>query len=92
MKAFFCPTFELPLPEGHAFPMAKYRRLYERIRDNAPLTVRAGKAGLLAAMDLGCERGFARAKEIYAPVYASEDAREGPRAFAEKRAPRWRGR
>lgn len=35
MKAFFCPTFELPLPPGHSFPMAKYRRLYERVRDNA---------------------------------------------------------
>jgi acetoin utilization deacetylase AcuC-like enzyme len=35
MKAFFCPTFELPLPEGHAFPMAKYRRLYERVRECA---------------------------------------------------------
>ena len=35
MKAFFCPTFELPLPEGHAFPMAKYRRLYERVCDHA---------------------------------------------------------
>ena len=35
MKAFFCPSFELPLPEGHAFPMAKYRRLYERVRDHA---------------------------------------------------------
>jgi len=35
MKAFFCPTFELPLPENHAFPMAKYRRLYDRIGENA---------------------------------------------------------
>lgn len=35
MKAFFCPTFELPLPAGHSFPMAKYRRLYERVHDNA---------------------------------------------------------
>lgn len=35
MKAFFCPTFELPLPAGHAFPMAKYRRLFERVRDHA---------------------------------------------------------
>jgi len=67
-------------------------QLAERIRDNAPLTVQAGKASLLAAMSLGCNGGFARAKEIYKPVYASEDAQEGPRAFAEKRAPLWLGR
>jgi enoyl-CoA hydratase/carnithine racemase len=76
-------------------PDAVRQRAYQlaaRIRDNAPLTVQAGKASLLAAMSLGCEGGFARAKEIYKPVYASEDAQEGPRAFAEKRAPRWHGR
>ncbi len=31
MKAFYSDTFVLPLPEGHRFPMAKYRRLRERI-------------------------------------------------------------
>ena len=67
-------------------------QLATRIRDNAPLTVQAGKASLLAALSLGCNAGFARAKEIYKPVYASEDAQEGPRAFAEKRPPRWLGR
>jgi enoyl-CoA hydratase len=66
--------------------------LAARIRDNAPLSVRAGKAGLSAAMALGSEAGFARAREIYRPVYASMDAQEGMRAFAEKRAPRWKGR
>ncbi len=70
----------------------KALQLAASIRDNAPLTVRAGKASLFAAMSLGCDGGFARAKEIYRPVYASEDAQEGPRAFAEKRAPRWLGR
>jgi len=70
-------------------------RAYElaaRIRDNAPLTVRAGKASLLAGMSLGCDAGFQRAKEIHKPVYASADAREGPRAFTEGRVPRWQGR
>lgn len=71
---------------------ARAYRLAACIRDNAPLTVQAGKASLLAAMSLGCESGFARAKEIYEPVYASEDAQEGPRAFAEKRPPHWLGR
>jgi acetoin utilization deacetylase AcuC-like enzyme len=35
MKAFYCHHFELPLPEGHSFPMAKYRLLYERVKANA---------------------------------------------------------
>jgi acetoin utilization deacetylase AcuC-like enzyme len=31
MRAFYCDHFVLPLPEGHRFPMAKYRRLRERV-------------------------------------------------------------
>lgn len=71
------------------------KRAYElaaRIRENAPLSVQVGKASLLAGMSLGCEGGFEHAKDIYQSVYSSEDAQEGPRAFAEKRAPRWLGR
>ena len=35
MKAYYCPLFELPLPDGHAFPMVKYRRLFEAVRERA---------------------------------------------------------
>jgi acetoin utilization deacetylase AcuC-like enzyme len=35
MKAFYCHHFELPLPAGHSFPMAKYRLLYEQVMANA---------------------------------------------------------
>ncbi|MEM7455841.1 MAG: histone deacetylase [Planctomycetota bacterium] len=35
MNLFYSDTFELPLPDGHRFPMAKYRRLRERLQ-NAP--------------------------------------------------------
>jgi enoyl-CoA hydratase len=66
--------------------------LAHRIRDNAPLSVVAAKGSIIAAMSLGCNAGLAEAKRLHEPVYASEDAQEGPRAFAEKRAPRWRGR
>ncbi len=31
MKAFYCDHFVLPLPDGHRFPMAKYRLLRERV-------------------------------------------------------------
>lgn len=67
-------------------------QLAERIRDNAPLSVLASKQTVHAAMELGSVHGWQRAREIFAPVYASADAQEGPRAFAEKRAPVWKGR
>ena len=64
----------------------------ERIRDNAPLSVMAAKESLLRGMDLGLNPGFEKAIEIYQKVYDSEDAQEGPLAFAEKRKPVWKGR
>ena len=45
-----------------------------------------------ATAGLSPTEAAAVADEIYAPVYASDDAQEGPRAFAEKRPPRWQGR
>jgi enoyl-CoA hydratase len=71
---------------------ARARALAEQIRDNAPLSVLAAKESILTTMNLGCERGLAEAKRVYAHVYASEDAQEGPRAFADKRRPVWQGR
>jgi len=64
----------------------------ECIKNNAPLSVRAAKESLLRGMDLGLKAGFEKAIEIYQSVYQSEDAQEGPRAFAEKRKPIWKGR
>lgn len=64
-----------------------------RIRDNAPLSVAAGKRAILNAMSAGCDAGAEAAWHIYREVYASEDAQEGPRAFADgRRKPVWKGR
>lgn len=71
---------------------AKAQALAKAIAANAPMSVKAAKAGLLAANEFGSEAGFAIARAQHEPVYASDDAREGPRAFAEKRAPAWTGR
>ena len=67
-------------------------QLATAMASNAPLSVQAGKASILKAAALGVEDGLDEAIRIYRPVYASEDAQEGMRAFAEKRPPRWSGK
>jgi enoyl-CoA hydratase len=62
--------------------------LARTIAANGPLAVDATKR-ILTADEAG---QWERQAEIVAPVFASEDASEGARAFAEKRAPVWRGR
>lgn len=69
----------------------KARQLAERIRDNAPLSVIAGKRAILTAMSVGSDAGLETAWHIYREAYASNDAQEGPRAFAEGRPPVWTG-
>ncbi len=61
-----------------------------KICRNGPLAVRTAKE--IAVRALGLERGFVLEKALAAKVFASEDAREGPQAFAEKRPPRFKGR
>ena len=71
---------------------ARARALAETVRDNAPLSVRAAKASVLGAMNAGSERGLDLAEALHRTAYASQDAVEGPKAFAEKRRPDFRGR
>jgi len=78
-----------PTPEA---VRARARALAETIRDNAPLSVKAAKASVLGAMSEGAERGLDLAEALHRTAYASWDAIEGPRAFAEKRKPRFEGR
>lgn len=68
------------------------RELAHQIAANAPLSVAASKA--MVRDILGASLGDARqrANVIWESVYLSDDAQEGPRAFKEKRAPRWQGR
>lgn len=64
-------------------------RTAQAIEANAPLSVQAAKASVLAGSCVGAEKGLEEADEIYRKVYASSDAQEGMRAFVEGRPPRW---
>ena len=63
----------------------------DAIARNAPLAVRATRAGVREILALSLEDGWRRQEEIGAPLRKTEDAREAQRAFVEKRKPIFRG-
>ncbi len=63
-----------------------------QIAPNAPLALAASKRVLVESVDWPESEFWQRQSEIVGPVMKSEDAREGSTAFAEKRAPVWKGR
>ncbi len=78
------------VPDGTALERAT--ELAGRIARNGPLAVRNIKASVLAADALAEADAYGRESELGMEVMASNDAREGPRAFLEKRAPDFTGR
>ena len=72
--------------------MPKAREIAETICKNGPLAVRAVKESALRGLDLTFEEGLKQETEYSRIVMSSEDAREGPLAFAQKREPEYKGK
>lgn len=77
------------VPAGQALETA--RGLAAQVSLGAPLSLVASKRVIAESADWPAGEAFARQSEILGPVFASQDAMEGAIAFAEKRAPVWRG-
>ncbi len=67
-------------------------KVAQRICRNAPLAVRAAKEAVYRGIDLSLPEGLGLEQFLAEPVLQSEDAKEGPRAFFEKRAPVFKGK
>lgn len=78
------------VPPGTALEAA--RALAAKIAANGPMAVSLSKAVIDRAQDWTNDNMYARQQEIIAPIFTSEDAIEGSMAFAEKRAPNWKGK
>jgi enoyl-CoA hydratase/carnithine racemase len=77
------------VPDGSVLTAA--HELARTVAANAPLAVAAAKALVVDSGDWPEDELFTRQAAYTEPVFASADAREGARAFAERRAPRWTG-
>jgi enoyl-CoA hydratase/carnithine racemase len=77
------------LPLEELMPAA--RDLAERIASRGPLAVRAAKRAVFGGLHSGFTGGMDLERRLFREVATSEDASEGPRAFAEKRKPRYKG-
>ena len=78
------------VPAGTALDAAK--ELAAKIAGNGPLAVAASKAVIMGQPDWSQDEMFDKQNAIAMPVFTSEDAIEGATAFAQKRAPNWKGK
>jgi enoyl-CoA hydratase/carnithine racemase len=72
--------------------MREAERITDEILRGAPLAVRAVKRIVMVGRNLPIEYSGKLAEPIRDAVYRSEDRREGPKAFAEKRGAKWQNR
>lgn len=88
-------AYEIGLVNRLAEPgelMATALALAKEILDGAPLSVQAARETVMLSTEMGRSAALQAARHASDVCYHSDDAQEGPRAFAEKRRPQWTGR
>lgn len=87
-------AYEIGLVNRLAEPealMACALELAGEILEGAPLSVKAGRETVMLTTEMGRADALEAAWGAHEVTYNSNDAQEGPRAFAEKRKPEWSG-
>jgi enoyl-CoA hydratase len=78
------------VPQGKL--MEEAMTLAEQIAENAPLAVQYFKELAYRGLNMSTQDISSLTYHMYDQLLTTEDSKEGPRAFAEKRKPRWQGR
>ncbi|MBI2991076.1 MAG: enoyl-CoA hydratase, partial [Deltaproteobacteria bacterium] len=71
---------------------AAAERLAGAVLQGAPISVRFIKEAIYKGVELPLDQALRLEADLSALIATTEDCKEGPRAFAEKRAPVWKGR
>ncbi|MFC2005744.1 enoyl-CoA hydratase/isomerase family protein [Chloroflexota bacterium] len=79
------------VPPPHLMPRA-WEIARHIVEESAPLAVWGSKEAMVGAIDRGFHSGIDFAWSVLPDVLGTEDEREGPRAFVEKRKPNFKGR
>jgi enoyl-CoA hydratase/carnithine racemase len=72
--------------------MAAAEALANKIAKNGPLAVRAAKEAMIRGTSMTLDEGMQLELDLVESLLDTEDAKEGPKAFAEKRKPEFKGR
>jgi enoyl-CoA hydratase len=93
------------IPAEHAYEMGLLNAIvpreqlldkaYEyarRITANAPLAVQATKQSVWEGLGMSLRDAYKNESQLSSTIFQTEDAKEGPKAFREKRTPNWQGK
>lgn len=78
------------VPQGEL--MHEVDRLVGTLLERGPLALRAAKQAILQGLYMPMEEGLQLEQHLFRYLLSTEDAKEGPRAFAEKRKPNFKGK
>jgi enoyl-CoA hydratase/carnithine racemase len=72
--------------------MNEVERWVEILLERGPLALRAAKQAMLQGLSLSLDDGMKLEQKLFASLLQTDDAREGPLAFAQKRKPHFKGK